>query len=627
MQATRNRTRIAFAFLLAALCLSACEPGRMMRPETQAERNAALADARMEAGEFAAAAELYERLAEGAPAAERNRYRLAAADAWWEAGEVERTRTNLTALEGELTAEELQIQAPLAARVDLARGHPERALQRLAQLPRKLPQELLVDVLEIEGTAHFRAGQTLRGIEVLVEREAWLESRDDVLDNHRLIWNSMLESRAEDLPPETAAEDPVIAGWLSLGQAAFTAGRNASAFREQLEGWRETHPDHPAGDALLQDILRSVRTVMRYPQQVALLLPLSGREAAAASALRDGFLAAWFTHESEAARPRVQVYDVAERNAKSVYSQAVLDGADFIVGPLTKTSVQEVVEIAGEVPTLVLNYLPEENETAPPPMFFQFALAPEDEARQAAARALADGHRRAIAFVPNNDWGFRVLRSFAGELESEGGVLLDFRAYDTGASDFSEPIVKLLGLDMSLERHARLAAELGVPLAFQPQPREDIDFLFLATTADHARLIRPQLRFHFAANLPVYSTSAAYDPARESDSDLNGIMFADMPWTISPDAGSRELQETLKNFWPARADRWARLYAMGYDAYRLVPLLHGEADPLRGTMPGLTGVLSMDERGRIHRDLEWAQFRGGKPQELATVEATASLED
>ncbi|CAN5279551.1 penicillin-binding protein activator [soil metagenome] len=617
MQAARNRTHLVIACLLA-FCLSACETTRVVG--TQAERDAARAEQRLNEGDYVAAASLYEKLAAGAAAAERNRFYLAAADAWWSAGEISRARGALSAIKGELTPRELELWAPLAARIDLAKGQPERALQRLAQLPRELPRSLLLDVLEIEGLALFRVGEPVRAIETLIGRERWLESHDDLLANHRLIWNSMLESREADFPPPDATpSDAVIEGWLALGRAAFAAGLDAAAFREELRTWRAAHPDHPAARRLLEDILRSVRLVTKLPRQVALLLPLSGREAAAASALRDGFLAAYYARDAEAERPNVQIYDVAARDAGSAYQQAVLDGADFVVGPLTKSSVQAVAEFAGEVPTLALNYLADESTA--PPRFFQFALAPEDEARQAASRALADGRRRALAFVPNNDWGFRVLRSFANELESEDGVLLDFRAYDTGASDFSEPIVKLLRLDESLQRHARLKADLGIPLAFQPQPRQDVDFLFLATTAEHGRLIRPQLRFHFATDLPVYATSAAFDPARSADGDLNGIMFADMPWTIAPDERSRAIQQTLHTLWPNRADRWARLFAMGFDAYRLVPLLHNSPAGLDRAVPGSTGVLSMDERGRVHRDLEWAQFRNGRPQELARTGA------
>jgi hypothetical protein len=607
--------------LIAALglLLGACETGPIVRPAPDADRTASRAERHFEDGEYAAAGAIYEQLAERAPATQRNALRLAAARAHWAAGDVERTRANLVAIDGELTPAELRLWAPLAARVDIALGQPERALERLAALPRKLPEPLLNEVLELEGRALFRAGQPLRAIEVLIERESRLDGPTDLLANHRLIWNSLLETPAADLPSADPA-DPVVAGWLSLGRLAHESGRSPFGFRAALKRWREAHGDHPASTAgLLDDILRSVRTAMTYPQQIALLLPQSGREATAAAALRDGFLAAYFAHEADAGRPLVQIYDVAGRDAATVYRQAVLDGADFVVGPLTKISVQAVAEVAGEVPTLALNYLPDDKPA--PASFFQFALAPEDEARQAARRALADGHRRALAFVPNSDWGMRVLRSFAGELESEAGVLLDFRAYDTGASDFSEPIVKLLQLDESQRRHARLAEALATPLAFQPRPRQDVDFLFLATTAEHGRLIRPQLRFHFAADLPVYATSAAYDPGRAADSDLNGIRFADMPWTIAPDATARGLKDTLHNFWPTRADRWSRLYAMGFDAYRLVPLLHNQAEPLAGTVPGMTGVLSMDDDGRIHRGLEWAEFRAGKPHELASAPA------
>ena len=79
------------------------------------------------------------------------------------------------------------------------------------------------------------------------------------------------------------------------------------------------------------------------------------------------------------------------------------------------------------VPVLTLNYLPE--DTLAPPGLYQFALAPEDEAAAAAVRAIGDGHTRAVALVPNNDWGRRLLSSFATELEGMGGTLLDYRSY------------------------------------------------------------------------------------------------------------------------------------------------------------------------------------------------------
>ena len=67
------------------------------------------------------------------------------------------------------------------------------------------------------------------------------------------------------------------------------------------------------------------------PRQIALLLPLSGRPEAAGSAVRDGFLAAYYDYGSTT-RPRLRLYDVAARDAPSAYLQALADGSDFVVG-------------------------------------------------------------------------------------------------------------------------------------------------------------------------------------------------------------------------------------------------------------------------------------------------------
>ena len=60
-------------------------------------------------------------------------------------------------------------------------------------------------------------------------------------------------------------------------------------------------------------------------------------------------------------------------------------------------------------------------------------------------------------------------------------------------------------------------------------------------------------------------------------------------------------------------------FALGFDAYRLVPLLENQPRPLTGPVSGMTGILSTDAQGRIHRELVWAEIRGGmaRPAPLA----------
>ena len=76
------------------------------------------------------------------------------------------------------------------------------------------------------------------------------------------------------------------------------------------------------------------------------------------------------------------------------------------------------------------------------------------------------------------------------------------------------------------------------------------------------------------------------------------------------------LHDQIRQLWPETADQYARLYALGVDAYRLIPYL----DSLRASpyeeFPGATGRLIVDNDNRIRRTLLWARFVGGLPRLL-----------
>ena len=352
--------------------------------------------------------------------------------------------------------------------------------------------------------------------------------------------------------------------------------------------------------------------LLGYPRQVALLLPLSGRSGAAGKAIQNGFLGAYFaTAGALDDRQSVRIYDVnSEGGASAAYQNAVADGAEFVVGPLLRKNVTELAnDILVPVPVLTLNYLPD--ETLPPPGLYQFALAPEDEAASAAVRALGDGYTRAVALVPSNDWGRRVLQSFATEFEGMGGTLLDYRSYTPDKQDFSSEIENLMGLAGSVQRYQRMRANLGGSLQFDPRRRQDAEFIFLAAAAGPGRLLKSQLKFHYSGDLPAYSTSSVNSLDGRSNSDLNGIMFADTPWLIDPQPWIRYLPATYSEYWPEER-QLGRLHAMGYDAYNLIASLYANRSNEMVELDGATGRLFLDQQGRIHRRMAWAQFQSGQ---------------
>jgi len=318
------------------------------------------------------------------------------------------------------------------------------------------------------------------------------------------------------------------------------------------------------------------------------------------------------------------MYDVnAKGGVVGAYSDAVLNGAEFVVGPLLRRNVAELAsELLLPVPVLSLNYL--DDDQTSPPGFFQFALSPEDEAASAAQRAIKNNGMRAVALVPANDWGRRMVTSFATEFEGLGGNLLEYRSYEPNSQDFSFEIENVLALSQSVQRYQRLRANIGGPLQFDPRRRQDVDLVFLAADAKAGRLIKSQLKFHYAGDLPVYSTSFIYSMDGRSDADLNGVMFADAPWVLAPPAWISDYPEIYGEFWPAEK-RLTRLHAMGYDAYNLVGELFNSRDYRMDEIVGATGRLFLTADGRVHRKLAWAQFERGQPAALPDTDEFEGL--
>jgi hypothetical protein len=265
------------------------------------------------------------------------------------------------------------------------------------------------------------------------------------------------------------------------------------------------------------------------------------------------------------------------------------------------------------VPVLALNYLAD--GVSAPPGFYQFALAPEDEARAAAVRILKDQHRRGVALVPGSSWGRRVLASFTSELESAGGELLDYRNYQASDQDYSVEIQELMALSDSVDRYQQLRANIGGTLQFDPRRRQDIDFVFMAADAKSGRLIKSQLKFHYSGDLPVYATSVINAMDERPDTDLDDVMFAETPWIVDPPAWIADLPAMYGEYWPTEK-RLSRLHAMGYDAYHLVGGLFPERIGPMDEIVGATGNLSLAADGRIHRRLAWARFERGRPVPL-----------
>jgi outer membrane PBP1 activator LpoA protein len=605
------------AFVLACAFLAGCEATPTTTEAPAADRQVVQAERLSREGDAKGAAQIYESVAARSGGELQNRFYLRAAREHARANNTARANELLKQVGTSLPSADFTLRAQVAAELALKANRPDAALTELNRIPQPVAREALPDVLALRARALFATNRPAAAIVAALDREAALSTQEEIRGNRRLIWEGLQRSAANNAdftPPPGATA--LLTGWLDLGRAAVVTARNPSAASDDVAQWRARYPNHPANSLLTEEVLPSLSAELAYPTQIALILPLSGRQQAAGVAVRDGFMAA-VLQQSPAQRPTINVYDSAELGASTAYQRAIADGAQAVVGPLTKEEVAAIANSnAVSTVTLALNQLGD--GAVPPSLMFQFALDPEEEARQVAQRVIADGRTRGIVLLPNNDWGQRVFRAFDSELKTLGGSIASMRFYDPSEHDYSQPIRAALLVDESRARANALSSALGTRFEFEPRRRGDMQFVFIGGQPQQGRSLRPALLFHLTEDLPVYATSDIFEPNVAANADLEGVMFPDMPWTIASDAASKQLRDALMAHWPARARARGRLYAFGFDAYRLVPLLQAGRFGRQYSVPGMTGRLSVDDRGRIHRELDWARVTTGDAVPIAS---------
>jgi len=587
MQAKLRFTGNAVTVLLAAM-LAACQISGLPQlggTDASAERAARLA----QQGDHAGAARAYEAAAKGAAPDAANPLWLAAAGQWLQGAQPDAAEAAIAHLVQPLAAADARERSRLDAEIALARGDSARAAEILAGLSGDDAATLAT-----RARVQFANLRVADAVSALVARDKFLNTGAERQANQKMIVDGIQSSvlRGADARAPKGA-DPVLAGWLELGRILADQKSGALGSQRRLQAWHEHYPNHPANESFWKGAAELPAAPGERPRQVALLLPLSGRAAAAGSAVRDGFLGAYYD-DGSTNRPKVRVYDVAERDAPSAYLQALADGSDYVVGPLTREEVASLATLAdGRATTLALNFLPDEVQV--PERFYQYALSPEDEARLAARRIAADGRTSGVVLAPQSDWGRRVQTAFADEFAAAGGRVVDQADYLSSTADFNDILRRLL----------RTNGQRG------SNPRPDAQFIFVAAQPVHGRLIRTQLRFNYASALPMYATSDIYDPAGPGNVDLDGVIFPDMPWILDPQGVSALAHETADRVYPGRGGQLGRLYAFGYDAFRLVNELPRMRSGNLGPLPGATGRLAVDARGRVRRELDWAQIVNG----------------
>jgi outer membrane PBP1 activator LpoA protein len=603
------------ATLALVLLLSACA-GTGPAPDHGAAPTGA-GEAAFAGGDYRGAALAWQQAALNAAPGDAASLRISAADAWLLAGEPQKAEDLLRWIKRrELKSED-------RARLDLV-------LADLA-LRGDRPDEAEILLRKAEPALPWSSKARHRDLNAQMQRQLSRPGSRDLGEAARLAESMAfydpsaaveLVRALEDISSSELAiraanprGDRELAGWLDLTLVIRQNLVEPFGVTRAVSAWKNRHPYHRLTAQQALDTWLRYRQLFALPARVAVLLPASGRLQSAGSAIRDGFMSAYLDHPGGTEVLFFATGD-DEESTIAAYFNALDAGADFIVGPLRKESVAAMLGLAGlSTPVLALNDLPEPLEL-PAGLASQvsgMSLSQDREVLEIAEHMSRSGFENAMVIAPENAWGERIAYTFeSGFLHEERKIIAAAR-FPEAQNDHSALLERLLRIDRSKLRRRQLENTLQISLEFEPVRRDDIDAIFLAASSAQARLIRPQLRFHDAGDIPVYATGRVYsgqpDPARNQD--LDGVRFPAAPWQLS-----HPERDDIPDLASVRKGTLGVLFALGQDAWSILPWLALMQKDPDFSFPGQSGHYRYGSGGNLIREPAWAEFSRGRPVAL-----------
>ena len=236
---------------------------------------------------------------------------------------------------------------------------------------------------------------------------------------------------------------------------------------------------------------------------------------------------------------------------------------------------------------------------------------------------------------PRDAYGRGVSGLFWSAVEERGGRVVALAAYEPDATDFAEPIRRLVGYELLTheeketikEREALIRGARRLPTEEAAQVREearamlgpdeeplppivDFDALFIPESHEKVVLIAPQLAFHEAAGAMLLGTDAWNDPELVSIArkHVEGALYTASFYADSSVGFVRDFADRYAATYGTTADD---LSALAYDAANLVFAQLARGRHSRGevregilaasSFPGVSGILAMRADGNARK--------------------------
>lgn len=482
----------------------------------------------------------------------------------------------------------------------------------------QITPQRLASLYQQRANFHTQNQAPLLAASDLIKTLSLTQDDDSGATLRQAIWQEYQLISAEDLSTQlTNISDQEESGWLTLAIIGKNALQSPEALQQQLMQWSSDYPNHSASNNLPERLVAAASVVPYAPQKISVILPLTGRYARLGQAVQNGLLSNLMQHSSE---QDITLIDSNELGAQAAYQQAIDDEAQFIIGPLLKSNVEQVSAIETEIPTLFLNTPHELTATTNQ---FYFALDRESEALQGARYIFEQGKEHPVVVAPDNVRGHQISKLFSqqwlelheGDIEADDVEVIYFKK----DSELKATIEKLFETDKSQARINTMRYLVGSKMQAETHSRRDIDAIYLVANPKQTAMLMPSVKVTvsaYASEVPVFVGSGgnAYQITDGGLTHLNQLTVSEIPWLLST---SNELSPSeVQNLWPKMKQSQMRLFAMGHDAYSLIAKLAQMKLFPEYHLEGLSGQLNLDQDSKINRQMAWAQFQRGRLKKI-----------
>lgn len=427
--------------------------------------------------------------------------------------------------------------------------------------------------------------------------------------------------------------------WLSFNDIVAKYAQKPISLDFQLKRWQSQYPIHPLNSQVsaMVELARVINLRPKF-QKIAVIIPLSGREKSLGKTLQSGILAA----NNFSIQQELIFFDSNSTPMTEILSSLQVLQPDAVIGPLLKSHVKSYLEIlasikhenaiefdrnigsaASEQPSvephewtsLLLN-VPE--QTALTENQYALSMLPEEEAIQAAFTLSKKGYKKALVLSQDTNIGKRMANSFSEQWQRQTGVMPAVIYYPNGKM-MQQSVKSGLDVNFSDRRIAAMKSKMKEPIETETRNRRDIDVIYIFSTSNQAKLLKPYIDVNispFANNISIYASSRSNNDSQNKNTrrDLNGLTFTEIPWLLSGKQTNTELFTQARQIWPKRKNSLERIYAMGIDSLQVLNRLYSLDKFKMLRHQGETGTLQMEPNHILGRSLNWGRFRSSRVQ-------------